>query len=101
MRSPKILLVLGLLAAACTASVDPEATGEEIFGQICARCHGADLSGGVGPAIGPGSNATSQPDEFLTLTITRGRGRMPSFQSTLSEEQIARVVAYVRQRQGQ
>lgn len=100
MRSPKILLVLGLLAA-CTASLDPQAGGEVIYGQMCARCHSADLSGGVGPAIGPESNSASQPDEFLTLTITRGRGRMPSFQSTLSEEQIARLVAYIRERQGQ
>ncbi len=59
-----------------------------------------DLSGGIGPAIGPGSNAAAQDDDFLVLTITRGRGRMPSFDSTLSDDQIARVVDYLRTAQG-
>jgi mono/diheme cytochrome c family protein len=54
----------------------------------------------VGPALGPGSNAATQADEFIVLTVTRGRGRMPSFGSTLTSEQIDRVVAFLREQQG-
>lgn len=80
----------------CVARPGPDATGEEIYQQVCARCHGSGLTGRVGPALGPGSDAAEQPDEFLVETITNGRGRMPSFSLTLSDDQIARVVAYIR-----
>jgi mono/diheme cytochrome c family protein len=40
-----------------------------------------------------------QPDEFLRLAITDGRGRMPSFSSTLTEEQVGRLVGYLRREQ--
>lgn len=76
-----------------------EASGAEIFEQICANCHGSDLSGGIGPALDAGSNAASQDDAFLEFTITRGRGRMPSFQNTLSQEQIERVIGFIRDQQ--
>lgn len=94
------LVVLGCLLpclVGCVGRPAPDATGEEIFQQVCARCHGAAMTGGIGPALGPGSDASDQPDDFLAETITNGRGRMPSFSLTLSDEQIARVVAYIRE----
>lgn len=95
-------LVAGLAALVLMAcGPDESATGAEIYSQVCARCHGADLSGGVGPDLGPGSSAAAQTDEFLVQTISDGRGRMPSFRQTLSAAQIERVVRFLRQRQGQ
>jgi mono/diheme cytochrome c family protein len=85
-----------LILVACAGPPAPEASGEEIYQQVCANCHGSDLNGGVGPAVGAGSNSAAQDDDFLVLTITRGRGPMPSFDSTLSDEQISRVVDYLR-----
>ncbi|MGQ0848278.1 MAG: c-type cytochrome [Actinomycetota bacterium] len=94
------LFIGGLvLIGACTEAPAPDATGQQIFEQICSRCHGVDLGGGIGPPLGSGSNSAEQDDAFLVLTISRGRGRMPSFNGTLSEEQVARVVEYVRSRQ--
>ena len=93
-------LLLVFLLAGCV-SVAPDASGEEIFGALCARCHGSDMQGEVGPSLGPGSNAAEQEDDFLATTITRGRGRMPSFGSTLDDEQIERLIAYLRQRQAE
>ncbi|HEX2152350.1 MAG TPA: cytochrome c [Acidimicrobiia bacterium] len=91
---------LALMLAACDGP-DADATGQQIFAEVCARCHSADLSGGVGPALGPGSNAASASDEYLVATITQGRGAMPSFQQTLTPEQIERVVTYLRQEQNE
>lgn len=88
-----------LVLTACTEPPPLDASGQEIFQQVCANCHGEDLSGGIGPPIGAGSNAAEQDDEFLVFTITRGRGPMPSFDSTLTDEQIARVVDYLREKQ--
>lgn len=55
------------------------------------------MSGGVGPPLGPGSNAASESDEFLEFTIMNGRGRMPSFSSTLEVDQVERLVGYMRE----
>jgi aldose sugar dehydrogenase len=93
---PAVILVL--LAVACTDRPDESATGAEIFGQICAACHAPDLSGGIGPPLGPGSHAAAQTDEYLLATISLGRGsRMPSFSRTLTDEQIRAVVDYIRE----
>lgn len=87
-----------LLLGACSVSRPPEdASGEEIYAQLCANCHGADLEGGVGPPLGPGSNAAEQPDAFLEVTILAGRGRMPSFSSTLNQAQVDRLIGYIRE----
>ena len=95
MAAACILMVL----TACVGAPAPDATGTEIFEQVCSRCHGANLGGGVGPALGPDSEAAGQPDEFLIQTITNGRGRMPSFAQTLTEDQVLRVVEYLRRAQ--
>jgi mono/diheme cytochrome c family protein len=100
MQAPGFIGLL-LVALASTACARPaaDAGGEDIYMQVCARCHASDLSGGVGPALGEGSNAAAQNDEYLINTVIEGRGRMPSFRQTLSREQIERVVAYLRERQ--
>lgn len=70
-----------------------DATGEEIYVQLCARCHGVDLGGRVGPALGPGSDAALEGREYMEFTIVNGRGRMPSF--SLDDDQLARLVDYL------
>ena len=94
------MILACLLAMTACGGPPTDATGEEIYQQLCSNCHGDDLNGAIGGPIGAGSNAASQDDEFLVLTIERGRGRMPSFASTLTDDQIARVVEYVREQQG-
>ena len=39
-----------------------------------------------------------QPDGYYEVTISRGKGRMPSFPE-LSDDQVARLIAYIRERQ--
>jgi len=36
-------------------------------------------------------------DEFYRFTIEHGLGRMPSYGSSLTDEQVDRVVAYLRE----
>lgn len=86
-----------VVVAGCSIGRPAEdATGEEIFSQVCSRCHSEDLSGAIGPPLGPGSNTATESDEFIVFTIHNGRGRMPSFSSVLSDAQVDRVVAYLR-----
>jgi mono/diheme cytochrome c family protein len=85
-----------LVAAACTGRPADDATGEEIYLQLCSNCHGDDLAGGIGPNLGMGSKSAEQPDEFLEISILQGRGRMPSFQSSLNDEQLDRLISHIR-----
>lgn len=90
------LIVIIALSAACVNRPGPDASGREVYLDVCARCHGSDLNGGIGPALGPDSVAAGQADEFLVTAIVDGRGRMPSFRQTLSSEHIERLVEYIR-----
>lgn len=100
MKRLMAVAAIAMLATSCVGRPAPEADGEEIYLQLCSNCHGAQLEGGLGPGLGPGSNAAGQPDEFLRVAIRDGRGRMPSFSSTLGDAQIERLISYLRQEQG-
>lgn len=100
MRSSRVLALAFLLTAVACGGPATDASGEEIYLQVCARCHGADLSGGVGPALGADSAAAGRTEEFLSKTVSEGRGRMPSFSQTLTAGQIQRVTEYLRRAQG-
>lgn len=93
------ILILLLASVACVGRPPEGATGEEIYMQVCSNCHGEDLSGGLGPALGPGSISAEQPDDYLHMTILNGLGRMPSFRSSLDEEQVERLIAFLRAEQ--
>jgi mono/diheme cytochrome c family protein len=65
--------------------------GAAVFSQNCAGCHGADGSGGTGPAL----TATQLDRAQIKQKVTEGGGGMPAFEGTLSEEQIGAVSDYV------
>lgn len=95
-----LVLFVAVAVSSCSSAPAPDADGQAIYAQLCASCHSRDLSGGVGPPLGSGSNAAGLSDDVLAATIADGRGsRMPSFARTLSAEQIERLVAYLRERQ--
>ena len=99
MRRYLLAVTLLVLSACSICRPGNDAAGDEIYRQLCVNCHGADLSGGIGPPLGPGSNAAAQPDAFLEFAIKHGRGSMPSFSSSLNDEQVDRLVAYLREEQ--
>ena len=90
-----VTLVFLVLLGACSSSPPQDATGPELFSQLCATCHGARLEGEVGPPLGPGAPSATLPDDYLVNSIRRGIGTMPSFDH-LSEVQVSRLVAYIR-----
>jgi mono/diheme cytochrome c family protein len=95
-----LLVAVVFLLAGCGGGLDEEASGEEIYNARCSSCHRQDFSGGIGPALGPGSDAVDRPREYYEVTIRTGKGRMPSFRSSLSEAQIDRVIDYIIAAQG-
>jgi cytochrome c551 len=65
------------------------ARGATIFATSCAGCHGADATGGVGPAL-RGSGLTAAEVEAVIAT---GRGTMPG--GLVSGRDAADVAAHV------
>jgi cytochrome c553 len=79
------------------AQGDPVA-GKDIFLNVagCGSCHTLADAGTTG-AVGPNLD-DAKPDHDLVIDrVTNGSGVMPSFQGTLSEQQIQDVAAYVVQ----
>ena len=89
------LAVLTLLTGCRETTVD----GQTLYTRNCAACHGGDLGGGVGPAIGVGSASATQSDDELRSVIVNGAEGMPA--SGLDSEQIDALISYLRQRQAE
>lgn len=74
---------------------DPDAGREVFLGPSgCGTCHTLADAGTSG-TVGPNFDETQPSFELAVDRVTNGFGAMPSFSSTLSEEQIADVAAYV------
>jgi mono/diheme cytochrome c family protein len=71
--------------------------GAALFSANCARCHGSDGGGAVGPQLSGGAVTDDFPNAAREVkVVTNGRGAMPSFGDVLTPSQIAAVVAYTR-----
>jgi cytochrome c6 len=77
------------------AEGDPVA-GKEVFlgASACGGCHTLADAGSTG-AVGPNLDDAQPSFDLVVDRVTNGQGGMPSFSSTLSEQQIADVAAYV------
>jgi mono/diheme cytochrome c family protein len=71
--------------------------GYDVYLANCARCHGQDGQGGVGPKLAGGAVVRAFPDSADQIRLVEdGRGSMPAFEGKLSQAQIDDVVAYTR-----
>jgi len=95
----------GIMNAAVLDTTD----GQKIFEEVCQGCHmnGARGAEGAGHYPALANDPTLASREYMALTILKGRRNMPAFgekhaigfggpPATLSEEQIAAVINYVR-----
>jgi mono/diheme cytochrome c family protein len=81
------------------------AASSATFRTKCAMCHGPD---GSGSAVGKSMNVPDLrspevqkvSDAQLAQIISDGKGGMPSFKGSLSEDQVHSLVAYVRSLRG-
>jgi mono/diheme cytochrome c family protein len=80
--------------AATVAEAGDVGRGEAVFSVNCAGCHGADASGGVGPAlVGTGLTAAE-----VASIVAEGRGVMPA--GLVEGQHAADVAAYVASLEG-
>lgn len=83
-------------AQAIAALSDNPSRGQTVFAATCglSTCHGAD--GNQGPSPNLSAVAVGRSDTQLATTVNCGIGTMPA-QDSLTDQEIADVVAYVQQ----
>jgi mono/diheme cytochrome c family protein len=73
---------------------EPPAGAETLFATSCGWCHS---EGGREAGKGPKLAGTQRSDEFIVGRIKHGKpGQMPGFAASLTDEQIATLVSYIR-----
>lgn len=72
------------------------------YDRNCASCHGTDLAGGRGPSLFNPALLAERSDAQLHAAILDGfpASGMPAFRSLLAEDQIDRLLVYLRVRSG-
>jgi mono/diheme cytochrome c family protein len=99
MRRLAAAVLAVLVFAGCSGPAD-DVFGAELYSSSCAHCHGSDLAGGIGPALGPGSNAVALTDEQIIDVIRIGPGSMTAFGDRFTDAQLDSLVEYLRAEQG-
>jgi cytochrome c6 len=104
-----LLLFAGLtLFVVSTVQANPgpdSAASSATFRTKCAMCHGPD---GSGSEVGKSMNVPDLrsavvqklPDGQLAQIISDGKGGMPAFKNSLSEDQVHSLVAHIRSLRG-
>jgi cytochrome c6 len=104
-----LMLFVGLTLSVTSivrANPGPDsAAGSATFRTKCAMCHGQD---GSGSEVGKSMNVPDLrspvvqklPDAQLAQIISDGKGGMPSFKNSLSEDQVHSLVAHIRSLHG-
>jgi cytochrome c oxidase subunit II len=72
--------------------------GEQIFNGACAKCHGEDGQGLIGPGIGA---ATASNEATVTEIVSNGRGEMPAVGEGWSDQQMDALTNYLAERFGE
>jgi mono/diheme cytochrome c family protein len=75
-----------------------ENDGAALYRAICQGCHMPDARGARGAGMYPAlaANPKLASAAFPVLTVLGGRRGMPGFADSLSDDQVAEVVNYVR-----
>ena len=93
-----VLIVAALAAAASAPSRAQQAMdGKALFLKNCAACHQASGKGipGALPALA-GNKFVQGKGAEVAAVLLKGRGGMPDFSDSLSDDDIATVLSFVR-----
>jgi cytochrome c6 len=102
-RFEALTLIAALVVAFAPSRAAAEGeNGAAIFKAKCATCHGPDGSGNT--AVGKSlkvadlrsAEVQKKSDAELTQSIAEGKGNMPGFKSTATEDEIHAIVMFVR-----
>lgn len=77
-------------AQAITATPEELARGQAAYGRVCAVCHAADGTGGLGPSIVGRTDHAN-----IARVIAQGQGEMPALANSLTPAEIDAIAKYV------
>ncbi len=80
-------------------AADDIASGSVQYNRTCAQCHGRNMVNSGTTSYDLRRFPVDQLDRFL-LSVSKGKGNMPSFEAALTPEQIKVLWAYVGSRGG-
>jgi cbb3-type cytochrome c oxidase subunit III len=83
-----------------TPLADADLSGDQLYSMACSFCHGTDLEGNIGPAIGAGSIIADESDDVIADIMRTGPGEMPAFGKVFTDTQIQDIIDYLRIEQG-
>lgn len=97
-------LIAGAIAASASLSVSAQdaidpvvmAQGEEIYGDSCVGCHGAEGEGGGGPPLAGAELLSSGRAVAAQILNGNDEHGMPPFMDVLDDDEIAAVGTYIR-----
>ncbi len=92
-----LAFALGVALSACSGGGGgtPSAAGSELYAANCARCHGVEGEGIIGPSLVGVAQLFPEEDGQIAF-VSNGGGGMPRFADLLSEADIKAIVEYTR-----
>ena len=88
------IILSSLISQSALAS---DMTGEQIYKTYCAGCHGVEGQGsGMCPSFVEDKARLAKSDEELLLSVKKGKGMMPAYDWLFSDEDILKVIKYLR-----
>lgn len=101
-----IAVLIGIPLLSTAQNATPEMTEEQmiqrgasIYYTVCVACHQADGNGapGIYLPLNKGGIANLEDPTLFIYTVLYGRGGMPRFNTTYSDDDIASILTFVRQ----
>jgi mono/diheme cytochrome c family protein len=86
------------LQASPAAGNDLIAQGEQIFNSVCLACHQPGGTGiaGIYPQLAGNPLVTVDDPTYVVTVLLNGRGGMPRFDGSYTDEEIAAIATYIR-----
>lgn len=92
------MLLVAVIVAGASAPARAEGTeGKALFLKNCAACHQATGKGipGAFPALAGNKFVQGKSSDVATVLL-KGRGGMPDFSDSLSDQEISTILSFVR-----
>jgi aldose sugar dehydrogenase len=91
--------VLGTLLVAQPQRQPPPRAAETLYKELCASCHGPNLSGGMAPSMLDDAWRFGADDASIATSIREGRpdAGMPPMGGALSEQEVRAMVIFIRE----
>jgi cytochrome c6 len=89
-----VIAALAFAAAVATPDHALAAKGERLYGQLCARCHGAQMVNTGTTAFDLRTFPADGHDRFV-VSVGKGKNAMPAWENSVTPEEIELLWAYI------